>query len=443
MLPMDAKAGFLSPAANFLTLNPAEDYWMADQTKNQMLYVNPAYETIWGSTCESLYASPKSWFEAIHPDAERRQLEMQLRQAQKMETIGKLADGVAHDFNNLLSVILGHSEMLAMRLPANSPGRDSVDEIGRAAQRAAALTRRLLAFSCQRVLEPQVLDLNLLVADMEKMLRRLIGENVRLITILQPGLNRVLADPGQIDQIIMNLAVNGRDAMPKGGRLTLQTRDLELDEKTQMGLRPGRYVLLAVTDTGCGMTPEVHARIFEPFFTTKGVGQGTGLGLAMVSGIVQQNGGHIVVHSMPCIGTAFKIYLPAVGELAKQPLQSRAPVKPVRGSETILLVEDEASVREITALLLVRLGYQVKAASSGQEALHLAQDSREKIDLLMTDVLMPGMSGSELAEVLRASDAGLKVLFLSGHIGDTLARHGVVHTEVAFLQKPFTLKCPF
>jgi CheY-like chemotaxis protein len=237
----------------------------------------------------------------------------------------------------------------------------------------------------------------------------------------------------------MNLAVNGRDAMPKGGRLTLQTRDLELDARTQSGLQPGRYVLLAVTDTGCGMTPEVQARIFEPFFTTKGVGQGTGLGLAMVSGIVQQNGGHIVVHSLPGIGTTFKIYLPAVGELAKQPLQSRAPVKPVRSSETILLVEDEAPVRKITTLLLVSLGYRVQEASSGEEALHLAQDSREKIDLLMTDVLMPGMSGNELAEVLRARDAVLKVLFLSGHSGDTLARHGVVHTEVAFLQKPFTL----
>jgi two-component system, cell cycle sensor histidine kinase and response regulator CckA len=412
---------------------------MTDPAKNQMLYINSAYETIWGRTFESLYASLQNWSEAIHPDAELRQLDMRLRQAQKMETIGQLAGGVAHDFNNLLAVIFGHCEMLAMKLPQESPGRDSVDQIGRAAERAAALTRRLLAFSRQQVLEPQRLDLNLLVADMEKMLQRLIGENVRLITILQPGLNWVLADPGQIDQIIMNLAVNGRDAMPKGGRLTLQTRDLELDAKTQSGQPPGRYVLLAVTDTGCGMTPKVQARIFEPFFTTKGVGQGTGLGLAMVSGIVQQNGGHIVVHSLPGIGTTFKIYLPAVGELAKQPLQSPAPVKPVRSSETILLVEDEASVREITALLLVSLGYQVKEASSGQEALHLAQGNREKIDLLMTDVLMPGMSGNEVAEVLRASDAGLKVLFLSGHSGDTLARHGVVHTEVAFLQKPFTL----
>jgi signal transduction histidine kinase/CheY-like chemotaxis protein len=412
---------------------------MTDPAKNQMLYINSAYETIWGRTFESLYASLQNWSEAIHPDAELRQLDMRLRQAQKMETIGQLAGGVAHDFNNLLAVIFGHCEMLAMKLPQESPGRDSVDQIGRAAERAAALTRRLLAFSRQQVLEPQLLDLNLLVADMEKMLQRLIGENVRLITILQPGLNWVLADPGQIDQIIMNLAVNGRDAMPKGGRLTLQTRDLELDAKTQSGQPPGRYVLLAVTDTGCGMTPKVQARIFEPFFTTKGVGQGTGLGLAMVSGIVQQNGGHIVVHSLPGIGTTFKIYLPAVGELAKQPLQSPAPVKPVRSSETILLVEDEASVREITALLLVSLGYQVKEASSGQEALHLAQGNREKIDLLMTDVLMPGMSGNEVAEVLRASDAGLKVLFLSGHSGDTLARHGVVHTEVAFLQKPFTL----
>src|SRR6202023_3464236 len=229
---------------------------MTDPAKNQMLYINSAYETIWGRTFESLYASLQNWFEAIHPDAERRQLDMRLRQAQKMETIGQLAGGVAPDFNNLLAVIFGHCEMLAMRLPANSPGPESVDEIGRAAERAAALTRRLLAFSCQRVLEPQVLDLNLLVADMEKMLRRLIGENVRLITILQPGLNRVLADPGQIDQIIMNLAVNGGDAMPKGGRLTLHTRDLELDAKTQSGQPPGRYRLLAVTDTGCGVTPE-------------------------------------------------------------------------------------------------------------------------------------------------------------------------------------------
>ena len=483
MLPVDADSGFLIPAANFPRLNPAPEFvvkaalatilgslfalgseasrrkracaterplsrrtktlgkpfLMNDPAKNQMLYINSAYETVWGRTFESLYASLRNWVEAIHPDAELRQLEMQLRQAQKMETIGQLAGGVAHDFNNLLAVIFGHCEMLAMKLPPDSPGRDSVDQIGQAAERAAALTRRLLAFSRQQVLEPQLLDLNLLVADMEKMLQRLIGENVRLITILQPGLNRVLADPGQIDQIIMNLTVNGRDAMPKGGRLTLQTRDLELDAKTQSGLRPGQYVLLAVTDTGCGMTPEVQARIFEPFFTTKGMGQGTGLGLAMVSGIVQQNAGHIVVHSLPGIGTTFKICLPAVGELAKQPLQSRASVKPVRSSETILLVEDEAPVREITALLLESLGYRVQEASSGEEALHLAQGNREKIDLLVTDVLMPGMSGNELAEALRASDAGLKVLFLSGHSGDTMARHGVVYTEVDFLQKPFTL----
>ena len=381
---------------------------MTDPAKNQMLYINSAYETIWGRTFESLYASLQNWSEAIHPDAELRQLDMRLRQAQKMETIGQLAGGVAHDFNNLLAVIFGHCEMLAMKLPQESPGRDSVDQIGWAAERAAALTRRLLAFSRQQVHEPQRLDLNLLVADMEKMLQRLIGENVRLITILQPGLNWVLADPGQIDQIIMNLAVNGRDAMPKGGRLTLQTRDLELDAKTQSGQPPGRYVLLAVTDTGCGMTPKVQARIFEPFFTTKGVGQGTGLGLAMVSGIVQQNGGHIVVHSLPGIGTTFKIYLPATGELAKQPLRSRAPAKPVRSSETILLVEDEASVREITALLLVSLGYQVKEASSGQEALHLAQGNREKIDLLMTDVLMPGMSGNGVGRSAQGHWCGLK-----------------------------------
>jgi two-component system, cell cycle sensor histidine kinase and response regulator CckA len=400
---------------------------MTDPAKNQMLYINSAYETIAGRTFESLYASLQNWFEAIHPDAERRQLEMQLRQAQKMETIGQLAGGVAHDFNNLLAVIFGHCEMLAMKLPPDGPGRDSVDQIGRAAERAATLTRQLLAFSRQQVLEPQVLDLNLQVADMEKMLQRLIGENVRLITILQPGLNRVLADAGQIDQIIMNLAVNGRDAMPQGGSLTLQTRDLELDAahaKAESGLRPGGYVLLSVSDTGCGMTPEVQARIFEPFFTTKGVGQGIGLGLSVVPGIVQQSGGHVVVHSLPGIGTTFKIYLPAVGELATRPLES-APVKPVRGSETILLVEDEVPVRKITTLLLESLGYRVLEASSGEEALRLAQGNREKLDLLMTDVVMPGMSGPELAEVLRVSDAGLKVLFLSGHSGDTVVRHGV------------------
>jgi two-component system cell cycle sensor histidine kinase/response regulator CckA len=413
MLHLGAKAGSLSPVANFLTLNPVCD------AAGQVIGIADMAEDM----------------------TERRLLEMQLRQVQKMEAIGQLAGGVAHDFNNLLLMILGHCEMLAMRLPADSPGRDSVNQIGRAAERAAALTRRLLDFSCQRMPELQVLDLNVLVADTEKMLRRLIEENVRLITILQPGLSRVRADPGQIDQIIMNLAVNARDAMPKGGSLTLQTRNLELGAaytKAPPGLGSGRYVQLAVTDTGCGMTPEVQARIFEPFFTTKGVGQGTGLGLAMVPGIVQQSGGHIVVHSLPGIGTTFKIYLPAVGELAKQPLQS-PPVKPVRSSETILLVEDEAPVREITTLLLVSLGYQVKEASSGEEALRLAQGNRKKIDLLMTDVLMPGMSGSELAEVLRARDAGLKVLFLSGHSRDTVVRHGVMHTEVAFLQKPFTL----
>jgi CheY-like chemotaxis protein len=289
--------------------------------------------------------------------------------------------------------------------------------------------------------EPQVLDLNVLLADTEKMLRRLIQENVRLTTILQPGLSRVRADPGQIDQIILNLAVNARDAMPKGGSLTLQTRNLDLGAaytKAPPGLRSGRYVLLAVTDTGCGMTPEVQERIFEPFFTTKGVGQGTGLGLAMVPSIVHQSGGHIVVHSLPGIGTTFEIYLPAVGELAKQPLQS-PPCKSARSSETILLVEDQAPVREITTLLLVSLGYQVKEASSGEEALRLAQGNRKKIDLLMTDVRMPGISGSELAQMLRAGDAGLKVLFLSGHSRDSVIGQDVMHTGVAFLQKPFTL----
>jgi two-component system cell cycle sensor histidine kinase/response regulator CckA len=372
----------------------------------------------------------------------RRQLEMQLRQAQKMEAIGPLAIGVAHDFNNLLSVISGHSELLAMSLLADSPGLDSVDQIqiGRAAERGAALIRQLLAFSRQQVLEAPGVRLECAGGRH--------GENSAAAHRGEcaadhhpPAWPEPGAGPGQFNQIIMNLAVNARDAMPKGGSLTLQTCDLELEPtyaKGQSGLRPGRYVLLAVTDTGCGMVPEVQARIFEPFFTTKGVGQGTGLGLSVIPGIVQQSGSHIVVHSLPGIGTTFKIYLPAVGELATRPLQS-VQVNPARGSETILLVEDDASVRIITALLLRNLAYRVQEASCGEEALCIAQGSREKIDLLMTDVLLPGMSGSELAEVLRARDAGLKVLFLSGHSRDTVVRHGVVHTEVAFLQKPFTL----
>ena len=368
----------------------------------------------------------------------RRRLEMQLRQAQKMEAIGQLAGGVAHDFNNLLSVISGHSELLAMMSPSDERWRDSIAEIRRATELGSAVTRQLLAFSCQQILEPQVLDLNAVVTQAEKMLRRLIGEDVRLTTLLQPRISPVRADLGQLNQVILNLAVNARDAMPQGGSLTIETRELDLDTKAHPEIRPGRHVLLTVADTGWGMAPDVQTRIFEPFFTNKAEGQGTGLGLSVVFSIVQQSGGHIDVESRPGVGTKFEIYLPAVRGPVEGPAQS-ARSSPVGGSETVLLVEDEEPVRNITSLLLEALGYRVLQAENGQNALRLFEARREKIDLLMADVVMPDLSGREVAEALQARDPKLRVLFQSGYTDDTVVRRGILHAEVAFLKKPFTL----
>ena len=375
---------------------------------------------------------------------EQKHLEAQLRQAQKMEALGRLAGGVAHDFNNLLAVIVGHAELLERGLPRGERLGESVAEIGRAAERAAALTRQLLTFSRQQVLELRALDLNAVVAAAEKMLRRLIGEDVRLTTNLQPNLSPVWADPGQLDQVLLNLAVNARDAMPHGGTLSFETRAVELNRThghVPPKLRSGRYVLLAVSDTGCGMDPEVQARAFEPFFTTKGIGQGSGLGLAVVHGIVEQCGGHAEVYSLPSLGTTFKIYLPVVEGLTVQASERRPDKLPPQGhGETVLLVEDEAPVRAVTLLLLESLGYRVLEAASAEEALRLAQAGREKIELLMSDVIMPGKNGHELAVALRRRDPGLKVLFQSGYAGETVARHGIAEAETAFLQKPFTLE---
>jgi two-component system cell cycle sensor histidine kinase/response regulator CckA len=374
---------------------------------------------------------------------EQRLLEAQLRQAQKMDALGQLAGGVAHDFNNLLSVIVGHTELLEMGLPRGERLGESVAEIGRAAERAAALTRQLLAFSRRQVLELQALDLNAVVAAAETMLRRLIGEDVRLTTSLQPNLGLVRADPGQLDQVLLNLAVNARDAMLHGGTLSFETRTVELElahGSAPSGFRPGRYVLLAVSDTGCGMSPEVQTRIFEPFFTTKGIGQGSGLGLAVVHGIVEQCGGHMEVYSLPSLGTTVKIYLPVVEGLTVR-ASEREPDQPPRGhGETVLLVEDEAPVRAVTLLLLESLGYRVLEAASAEEALRVAQAGLDKIELLMTDVIMPGKNGRELADILRRRDPGVKVLFQTGYAGEAVMRHGIVETETAFLQKPFTLE---
>jgi PAS domain S-box-containing protein len=371
---------------------------------------------------------------------ERKRLVSQFQQAQKMEAVGQLAGGVAHDFNNLLTIISGCSDILLEMLPSDEPMRESVKAISEASERAASLTRQLLAFSRRAVLEPKVLELNAIVDETAKMLRRLIGEDVLLTTVLEPTLSRVKVDPSQFEQVLMNLTVNARDAMPKGGKLTIETCNVELDDDhpaIRVGCKPGSYVQLTVSDTGGGMTPEVKGRIFEPFFTTKGAGKGTGLGLAMVFGAVKQNGGAIDVYSEPGYGTTFKILFPAVaGQVAAA--EKRESRGAVGGTETILLVEDEDGVRALAALVLQRKGYKVFAATDGRDALRVIDKIGVPIDLLMTDVVMPGMDGRELADVLRPRFPQMKVLFSSGYTDDAVVRHGVLNEEVSFLQKPYT-----
>ncbi|HEX9610644.1 MAG TPA: response regulator [Gemmatimonadales bacterium] len=372
---------------------------------------------------------------------ERRSLEEQVIRAQKMEAVGRLAGGVAHDFNNILTAITGYTDLLLADLPADDPRRLDVDEIHHAAQRAAALTQQLLAFSRRQVMQPRVVDLNALVLDVENLLRRLIGEDLMLAAALAPELGHVRGDPGQLQQVIMNLAVNARDAMPEGGRLTIETRDVELDEAyaaLHRDVLPGRYVLLAVSDTGSGMSEETQSHLFEPFFTTKELGKGTGLGLATVYGIVKQSGGHVWAYSELGHGTTFKIYLPRVDEPA-EPLATRTRAAPesLRGTETILLVEDEAAVRAVTRLLLERNGYTVLVAPAGSAALALLDGGDVRVDLLLTDVVMPGMSGRELAERLASRCPGLRVVYMSGYTDDAIVRHGMLEPGLEYLQKPF------
>src|SRR6266513_2056665 len=369
-----------------------------------------------------------------------RQSEERLRQAQKMEAVGRLAGGVAHDFNNLLTVITSYSDLLLEDLGSDDPKRDDVVQIRKAAEGAAALTRQLLAFSRQQVLEPKALDLKTTVAGTEKLLERLIGEDVRLTTVLAPDLGVVKADPGQLEQIIINLAVNARDAMPTGGRLTIEAANVDMDEAYVRGhapASPGRYVMLALSDTGIGMDEQTKARIFEPFFTTKEPGKGTGLGLATVYGIVKQSGGFIGVYSEPGHGATFKVYLPR-GEQASEPVAApQPPARALGGTETILLAEDEAAVRNLARRVLEKHGYTLLRAATGRDGVRLAEQHGSPIDLLVTDVVMPEMGGRELAQRLTTRQPTLKVLYLSGYTDDAIVHHGVLDAGVAFLQKPF------
>jgi signal transduction histidine kinase/CheY-like chemotaxis protein len=373
--------------------------------------------------------------------SEREKAEERLRQAHKMEAIGKLAGGIAHDFNNMLSVILGYSEMSIFALAEGDPIRADLQEIQRAAERARELTRQLLAFSRKQILEPKVLDLNQTLHGLSNMLRRLLGEGIELNLATHTRIGKIKADPSQLEQVVMNLSVNARDAMPKGGKLTIETRDVELDAEyaaQHPDVLPGPYVLLAVTDDGVGIPPGDGARIFEPFFTTKPKGVGTGLGLSTVQGIVRQSGGHIWVYSEPERGATFKIYFPRHQLPTDAPAAQAVGAQIARGWETILLVEDDEQVRALTRIVLARNGYNVLEAQSPGEAIIVCEKYPAKIHLVLTDVVMPRMTGKELAERIGPTRPQMKVLYMSGYTDDAIVHHGVLDAGVAFLQKPLT-----
>jgi two-component system, cell cycle sensor histidine kinase and response regulator CckA len=370
----------------------------------------------------------------------RRHLEEQLRQAQKMEAVGMLAGGVAHDFNNLLTIITGYSQLILNNLAANDRNHSSAEQIMKAADRAATLTKQLLAFSRRQVLQPKILDLNKLIGGLSTMLRRLIGEDVELKLDLRQELGQVSADPGQVEQVLMNLVVNARDAMPQGGTLTIETANVQLAENysgRHLAVKPGPYTLIAVSDTGTGMDEATQARLFEPFFTTKGMGRGTGLGLSTVFGIVKQSGGGVEVYSVPNRGTSVKVYLPRLDQpvsLESSETQQAA----ARGTETILLVEDDEMVRSLVRETLARDGYRVLDTSDPLEARRIAEGFRGKIHLLITDVVMPKVSGRELAEQVTRRRPQIKVIYMSGYTDTAIVNSGILQKEVAFLQKPFT-----
>jgi two-component system, cell cycle sensor histidine kinase and response regulator CckA len=453
-----------------------EVFWISDTNNTKMLYISPNYERMFGRSCDELYRDSRSWLLAVHPDDRERMtkvatppwtdtyrivrpdrsvrtiriqmfpikdaagnavrqagiahdvtdqlvLEEQLRQTQKLESLGLLAGGIAHDFNNVLAVIAANSNLLTETITPDHPDRELVAEIDAAVTRATSLTRQLLAFSRKQVVEPVVIDLNSAVSDTRKMLRRMVGEDIVIATSLEPDLAHVRIDPGHLVQVIMNLTVNARDAMPRGGTLALATRAIRGE------------VMLSITDTGCGMTADVKARAFEPFFTTKGVGKGTGLGLSVVHGIVQTAGGRIEIESAVGAGTSFRIYLPKVD--APVELAESVAVAGAGGIEKIVLVDDDLFVRASTSRALRARGYNVLEAADGHHALRLLHDHGHDVDLLVTDVVMPGMDGRELVEAARARRPSLKVLYISGYTDDAVIRHGVQHAEVNIIEKPF------
>jgi PAS domain S-box-containing protein len=443
-------------AMTFVDLTVPDDRPEGDEARREMLaetrtdfsaeqrYRRKGGGELWGNIHTTLvrdeHGAPAYFITVIIDITDRKTLEEQLRQSQKMEAVGRLAGGVAHDFNNLLTIVSGHSEMLLARGTLAPADRESIEAVREAGERASALTRQLLSFSRQMVMQPQVLDLNTSVEASGKLLRRLIGEDVVLTTVLSPGIGRVKVDPSQLDQVLMNLAVNARDAMPEGGRLTIETKSIVLTEgyvTSHLDCKTGPHAMLSITDTGIGIPLEILPRIFEPFFTTKDVGKGTGLGLPVVFGIIQQSQGGIHVYSEPGKGTTVRIYLPVVaGELTAA--VEAAPNVDVRGNETVLIVEDEPGVRRLALMSLKPHGYDVITATDGHDALRVAEAQGHPIDLVLTDVVMPGLSGPELAEGLRLRFPHVGILFMSGYAEDAVVRHGLLEAGVAFIQKPYT-----
>ena len=373
--------------------------------------------------------------------SQRKRLEDQVLQSQKMEAVGRLAGGIAHDFNNLLTVISGYDRLLLNQLSPFEPLRGYAEEIAKAAERAASLTKQLLAFSRRQIITPRVWPLNVIIAESEKLLRRLISEDIEVSTVLRPDVGNIRVDRGQMEQVVLNLALNARDAMPDGGRIGIETDNVDLDTeyvRTHLGVQPGRYVMFAVTDNGAGMDAETRKHIFEPFFTTKPAEKGTGLGLATVYGIVKQSGGDIWVYTELGRGTTFKVYLPRVDEPAEG--AGLLPASPQRGHGTILVAEDEPGLRALIIQILRTQGYQVIEAETVADAIRLSETHPEEVHLLLTDVVMPQMGGRQLAEKVRAARPNIRVLYMSGYTENTVVNHGVLESEIDFLQKPFTFE---